>query len=186
MLRLIYLISLCILLASCTHLQKKSGSLDVTQSASKNWSLNGKFALSNGKKNGSGKISYSVNNKTIHAKFKAPLGQGSWEVKQQNNKAELISSKHHPMYGNSAQKLISQELGWNFPWDSLIYWLQGFKSNEKITTHLSNNLKEIQDNGWTITYAKWIQTANGFLPKKIKASKPPYTVKLIIYNWNFD
>jgi len=185
MLRLISLISLCILLASCTSLQKKPSPIDVTQSASKNWSLTGKFALSNGKENGSGKITYSVNNQNIHAKFKAPLGQGSWEIKQDKDKAELLSNRHNPVYGNNAQLLISQELGWDFPWDSLPFWLRGYETNGKTTTHIKE-IDEIHDNGWTISYSKWVQTSDGLLPRKIKASKHPYTVKLFIYKWTLD
>ncbi len=186
MVRLLFFAAIGTLLTSCVSPQKRSDSTSTQQPARNNWSITGKFALSNGKENGSGKITYTVNKPIIHAKFKAPLGQGSWEVKQDKNKAELLSSKHNPIYGNNAQILISQELGWDFPWDNLFYWLQGFKSNERVTSHFSNSIKKIHDDGWTITYNKWTQTANGFLPKKIKASKPPYTVKLIIYNWNFD
>jgi outer membrane lipoprotein LolB len=185
MLRLISFISLCTLLSSCVSLQKKLSPIDTIRPISKNWSLTGKFALSNGIENASGKITYSVSNQSIHAKFKAPLGQGSWEIKQDKDNAKLLSTRHDPVYGNNAQSLISQELGWDFPWNSLSYWLRGYETSEKITTHIKS-IDEIYDNGWTISYSKWVQTSNGLLPKKIKASKPPYTVKLFIYNWTLD
>lgn len=165
--------------------QKKPKQTTIKQTSLKKWSITGKFSLSDGQESGSGKITYAVNNTSIHAKFKAPLGQGSWEVKQDQDKAELLSSRHSPIYSNNAQTLVSQELGWDFPWDSLNYWLRGYKTNEKMASH-HQSIDSIHDKGWTISYSKWIQTTNGLMPKKIIASKPPYKVKLIIYKWTVD
>ncbi len=182
MTRLLFFATLCTFLTSCVSTQKRPIQTSTQQSYPSNWSITGKFALSNGKENGSGKITYSVSGQNINAKFKAPLGQGSWEIKQDKDKAELLSTRHHPIYGNDAQTLVSQELGWDFPWNSLAYWLRGYKTNAKTTPH-KQSIDKIDDNGWIITYSKWINTSQGLLPQKIKAKKPPFSVKLIIYKW---
>ena len=185
MTRLLFFTAICALLTSCMSTKKRPNQTTAQQSNPNNWSITGKFALSNGKESGSGKITYSVNGKNINAKFKAPLGQGGWEIKQEKDKAELSSTRHHPIYGNNAQTLVSQELGWDFPWNSLTYWLRGYETNAKITPH-TQTIDKIDDNGWTITYSKWANTSQGLLPQKIKAKKPPFSVKLIIYKWKVE
>jgi len=183
--RLLFFITICTILASCANSQKRPKQSHTKPSNADNWSFTGKFALSNGKENGSGKIAYEINNQTVKAQFKAPLGQGSWTITENKNSAELQSSRHHPVFGNNAQALISNELGWDFPWNNLKFWLRAHKTYAKITPHTSS-IDKIYDNGWTISYSKWTQTPAGLLPKKIKASKPPYAVKLVIYKWVVD
>lgn len=181
MARYLFFIAICILLMSCMSMQKKSK----INKATNNWSITGKLALSDGKKSGSGKITYGVRNTYAHAQFKAPLGQGSWEIIESNNKTQFLSSRQLPTIGDDAQTLISHELNWDFPWNHLSYWLRGYPKDADITPH-KVVIKSIHDDGWIISYSKWINTEKGFLPKKIKASKPPYQVKLVIYKWDFE
>lgn len=146
------------------------------------WSFNGKMAINDGNNSGSGRITWQVNQETIKAQFKAPLGQGSWEITENPHSAKLTSSNHGESTADNASILINNELGWEFPWESLKLWVRGYQTNQTLNPH-SSLPNTINDNGWTITYQKWMNTPLGMLPKKIKATKESYTVKLIIYKW---
>ena len=171
------------MLSACQHNKKPIASSD--WKTGKSWSFSGKMAINDGQNSGSGRISWETYNNTTHAEFKAPLGQGSWTITENANTAKLVSSKNGKTIADNASDLISNELGWHFPWKSLKYWVRGYQTGQALTPY--NTLPEsFSDNGWKITFQKWTKTAKGMLPKKIKASKDNYSVKLIIYSWDFS
>ncbi len=142
------------------------------------------MAINDGKNSGSGRILWTVDNDTSNAKFKAAMGH-SWSITESANSAKLESSDNGKITGDNASALITHELGWEFPWQSLAYWVRGYRTNQDLEQH-STLLESITDNGWTIIYQKWMKTPIGILPKKIKATKDNYSVKLIIYNWDIN
>ena len=182
--RLIILGFIIVLFSACNN--KKINSTGSTEWSKLNsWSFNGKMAINDGNNNGSGRVKWLVSNNNTHAQFKAPLGQGSWTILEGTKNAKLTSSTNGESKGETAEQLISYELGWHFPWNKLQYWLRGHQSGSEIKT-TTQEIESITDGDWQITYTKWQQTPMGLLPKKIKANKPPYSVKLIIYNWEFE
>ncbi|MCF6289231.1 MAG: lipoprotein insertase outer membrane protein LolB [Proteobacteria bacterium] len=181
-------ISLCILLFTLTACNKNNVKQSIQFSNWQQvaqWSFVGKMAISNGQDSGSGKVEWHVTNTQTLAKFKAPLGQGSWQITVNNQQARLLSSRRGESFADNAEDLIANEIGWYFPWNNLQFWLRGFTSEQQLLVH-QNLPKILHDDGWQITYQQWRQTPIGWLPKKIKASKPPYSVKLIIYQWTIN
>jgi len=174
---------LLISLSACQNVKHKQVNHNWTDINS--WSISGKMAIDDGHQSGSGKFDWKVSTTNLEARFKAPLGQGSWIIMEDNNGARLTSSKHPDRFANNAQLLLSDELGWSFPLEKLKYWLRGYQHLQKQEKH-EQAIDSLDDAEWHISYQKWQHTAMGLLPTKIKASKPPYTVKLIIYHWNFD
>ena len=134
----------------------------------------------------SGRINWSVDtkNKITQAKIEAFIG-GNWEIIESTDKTTLKSSQNGISESKDTQSLISNELGWDFPWNNLKYWIRGYKENQSIIKHTDLPLS-FTDEDWDITFQKWMATPVGMLPKKIKASKDQYTVKLIIYNWDLQ
>jgi len=179
-----------LLLSACQHNRKKNNVttaiFDNWQQVS-SWSISGKMAINDGHNNGSGKFNWQQADMTTVAKFSAPLGQGSWSIEEKTDQTVLTSSKHGVTQAATAEQLISNELGWYFPWNNLKYWLRGYQ-----TSLQSNNILPIHhklydsfnDDGWHIVFQSWVNTPMGMLPKKIKAKKGPYSIKLIIYSWD--
>ncbi len=181
-----YILSSLFFLSSCnkTNNIKPENNISNWDNVS-NWSLNGKMAINNGENSGSGRITWQQSKDTLTATFKAPLGQGSWTIKEQTDQSELISSTNGTSHAETAEILISKELGWHFPWTKIKYWLRGYNSDTSSQLIRHENLpKSIEDSDWHIEFQQWTSTDIGFLPKKIKASQPPYSVKIIIYNWD--
>ena len=181
--RTLIVLILLIGLFSCQNMKHKHTKLKWSEV--NNWSVTGKMAINDGHQSGSGKFDWIMNNNQLEAQLKAPLGQGSWKFTEDNNGAHLTSSKHPDKYSSNAQQLLNNELGWPFPLEKLKYWLRGFEYLQAPFEH-KNPIDGIDDNDWHISYQKWQHTAMGLLPTKIKANKPPYSVKLIIYQWDFD
>ncbi len=176
------------LLVSCHRNQIKTTDIPYTPSLwtqHQTWSFNGKMALNDGNTSGSGRITWAVDGNMTKAQFKAPLGQGSWKITETPSNATLESTRNGKSTADNASSLISNELGWEFPWNSLHFWARGYRTNQALEPHLTLPTS-ITDNGWSITYQKWMNTPLGLLPKKIKATKDNYSVKLIIYNWKLN
>jgi outer membrane lipoprotein LolB len=146
------------------------------------WSITGKMAINGGRNSGSGRIKWRVEDNKLTAEFKAPLGQANWKIIETTTQAKLTSSINGESFADTAQILISHELGWEFPWSELNYWLRGYPYKHELTQH-NNPPDSINEKGWNIEIHKWTNTPIGMLPKKITASKPPYKVKIIIYDW---
>ena len=149
------------------------------------WSFNGKMAIKDQRNNGSGRISWNRSKNSTQVEFKAPLGQGNWKLTEDLISAKLLSSKNGTTTATNAKLLLSNELGWDFPWNQLKFWIRGYHQNQVLNPH-KNLPKVINDLGWKIDYQAWMNTPLGMLPKKIKASKDEYSVKLIIYNWEIQ
>ncbi|MFK8012911.1 MAG: lipoprotein insertase outer membrane protein LolB, partial [Marinicellaceae bacterium] len=145
----------------------------------------GKMAINDGLNNGSGRVKWLGTKHSIEAQFKAPLGQGSWTINETAANATLISSVNGESMAETAQELISYELGWHFPWNKLQYWLRGHQSDQAIQKIVKPK-QSFTDSQWRIEFTQWTQTSLGLLPKKIKAIKAPYSVKLVIYDWQFE
>ena len=179
------LLAFCIftILTACHH--KKPAPPINDWDKIKSWSFKGKMAILDGNESNTARVKWFVSKNNTQAIFKAPLWLGSLEIIESENTAKLISSKKGESNAETAQELISYELGWHFPWDSLQYWLRGHKTNQPIET-IQQTKPSFIDSNWNITYTQWTQTPLGLLPKKIKAEKPPYSVKLIIYSWDFE
>lgn len=147
------------------------------------WAVKGKMSIQSEKNRGSGKFQWVASEASIDAEFTAALGQGSWKIHQDSEGARLTSSENGNLFANNAEELISAELGWHFPWNKLSHWLRGYKSGQRPILHQQLPGLISEDN-WSIVYSKWMNTPIGFLPKVITARNAPYTVKVVIYEWN--
>lgn len=181
--KLLLTVSFLISLTACQNLRHKKSELKWSELNS--WSITAKMAITDGQQSGSGKIDWKLSKTNFEARFRAPLGQGSWKLTEERNGARLTSSKHPDKFSTNAQRLLVDELGWSFPLEKLKYWLRGFEYLQTPNEH-KKPIDTIDDKEWHINYQKWQHTTMGLLPTKIKASKPPYSVKLIIYHWDFD
>jgi outer membrane lipoprotein LolB len=183
--RLVALLCFSVLMTAChRNTIKPKGNITQWQKIEQ-WSFKGKMAINDGQHSGSGNLVWKVNSMGTYAQFKAALGQGSWRISATEKQATLESSQHGVLMGTDATTLIKQELGWEFPWQNLKFWVRGYANHQILSPH-TELPKSFQDDGWTITYQKWMNTSLGPLPKKIKAVKDNYSVKLIIYNWDLQ
>lgn len=179
-----FLLVALVVLSSCQKSLKPRETFSNWKQVS-TWSVKGKMAIRNDNERGSGKFSWFVHDSEITAQFSAPLGQGSWKITEDKHSAKLTSSEHGNIFGNNAEDLISAELGWHFPWNSLEYWLRGYETSQKLKSH--NTLPDsFIDNSWEVIYEKWMPTPIGMLPKKIKARRSPHEVTVVIYDWNLQ
>lgn len=80
------------------------------------------------------------------------------------------------------ERLILNELGYEFPVSSLVYWIKGQPApapRPQISFDELNQLEEIQQDGWTIRYPDPRQYGELSLPRRIEVSRSEQDIRLV-------
>lgn len=162
---------------------KELNLLDLTGAAY--YQILGKMSFSDGNDGGSGRVNWRSHNNLIIAELKAPLGSKSWQIIEFSDGAKIETNDGYTQFSESAQTLISQELGWQVPWVELKSWIKGAPSTQDdATLEVNDNGYELYENGWSIQYSKFKNFETGHLPMLIIARKDNYSIKVSIKTWN--
>ncbi len=189
--RLTVLIFSIFLLQACQHQTmikpiNPERLIDMTEFSS--YQFNGKMSFSDGQDGGSGRIQWQNKDGLISARLKAPLGTKSWRISEQIIGAELVTNGA-VVYADTAQTLISNQLGWQVPWQQLKSWVIGQpynKSHGQIFWQADGFT--VSEGGWQIEYSRlkpYPSTSSQQLPHKMVARKDNYSIKLSVKQWTW-
>lgn len=146
--------------------------------------ISGKLALSDGQEGGSGRFIWRQQGAWVSTQFKAPMGQGSWLIEETSDGATLIINNEDPYYAHYAETLIADAVGWAVPWQALKQWFRVRPLNlDQADVQFNQTSQTIAEQGWTIVYDRFDDGPRGCLPHRIMASKPPYSIRLVIRQW---
>lgn len=153
-----------------------------------NYQFSGKMSFSDGQDGGSGSIHWQRRAGLISAKLKAPLGSKSWQISEQQYGAEMIANGNI-IVADSAQTLISSQLGWQVPWQPLKSWVIGqpHQANQAQVAWQPDGFI-IYEDGWTIEYSRLKSDPNltsKQLAHKMVARNKAYAIKLIVKQWQW-
>jgi len=148
--------------------------------------FNGKMSFSDGHEGGTGQVEWNKRPDITQVKLKAPLSKKSWTLIDSKAQAKIQLSNGEEIYGLSANQLISDQVGWEVPWKALQSWVIGQKTQSGMVLNQNESADYvIVDQGWRIEYTKLKPYAAGMLPHKIIARKEPYSIKLIVKQWQW-
>ncbi len=188
--RLVALVLIILLLQACQHLRSTKRTIVPYQMIDLNtvdsYEFNGKMSFSDGNDGGSGTIQWRNNQGLISARLKGPLGSKSWTISELEHGAELVRNEG-TLYAESAKELISNELGWEVPWERLKSWIFGQAFN-KAASQISweEGGYTLVENGWYIKYSRvkaYPNDSSSKLPHKMIARKGNYSIKLSLKSW---
>ena len=185
-------------LAACAPLRTREGTAAqlVAQAAREqdlrahaSWSLNAHFAVSDGQQGGSGNLDWRQNGANYHFVLRAPVTGKSFSLDGGPGGATLAGMHPQPVRGDDAQALLAHELGWLVPVSDRAVWVRGLRAPGSAAT-LSfgdDGLPSLlQQDGWTVEYRDWYADQHPPLPRKVFASKPPYSVRMLIETWKLQ
>ena len=155
--------------------------------ARQDWSLDGRFAASDGRHGGSGSLSWQQNGQQYQFTLRAPITGKSVELNGGPNGAVLTGMGKQALAGRDAGEVLNEEFGWNVPVADLAWWVRGLRAPGRpaILTFGANGLPATLDqDGWHVDYRDWYAERNPPLPRKVYASRNPYTVRVLIEQWN--
>ena len=189
--RLIAIILVWPLLQAChqaSHVKPAMPDQLLDLSTFSSYQFKGKMSFSDGQDGGSGSVQWQSDGGLVNARLKAPLGSKSWQLSELNLGAELIANGG-TFVADSAQYLISDQLGWQVPWQQLKSWVIGlpFRKNQGQIAWQNDGFI-ITEDGWRIEYSRlktYPESSSLQLPHKMIARKNNYSIKLSINQWTW-
>jgi outer membrane lipoprotein LolB len=151
------------------------------------WGLEGRFAASDGQHGGSGSLSWQQNGQQYQFTLRAPITGKSVQLNGGPNGAVLTGIGKQAIAGHDAGEVLNEEFGWDVPVEDLAWWIRGLKAPGRpaVLTFGANGLPATLDqDGWHVDYRDWYAERNPPLPRKVYASRDPYTVRVMIEQWN--
>lgn len=154
--------------------------------AQQNWSLDGRFAASDGQRGGSGSLSWQQHGQQYRFTLRAPVTGKTVQLEGGPNGAILTGAGSETLVGRDAGAVLNQEFGWDVPVADLAWWVRGLRAPGRpaILSFGANGLPATLDqDGWHVDYRDWYAERNPPLPRKVYASRDPYTVRVFIEQW---
>lgn len=153
------------------------------------WSLEGRIAISNEGKGGSGRIDWEQAGERYVVSLSAPVTRQSWRMSGGPDGALLEGVQGGPREGSDPAQLLLEATGWQIPVEALADWARGKASAPAalVTYGQDGRLQRLEQDGWQIDYLQW-QAPEGdrpALPARIEARKGEAMVRLIIDSWAF-
>ncbi|MGH8115742.1 MAG: lipoprotein insertase outer membrane protein LolB [Rhodanobacteraceae bacterium] len=155
--------------------------------AQHDWGLDGRFAASDGRNGGSGSLSWHQRGQSFKFILRAPITGRSVELDGGPDGAILIGAAREPLAGRTAGDVLSAEFGWDVPVADLRWWVRGLRAPGRpaVLTFGANGLPATLDqDGWHVDYREWYAERTPPLPRKVYASRDPYTVRVLIEKWS--
>ena len=153
------------------------------------WALQGRVALSNGRNGGSGRIDWRQDDTRFEVSLSAPITRQSWRLGGDSSFARLEGLEGGVREGTDAQSLLQAATGWVIPVAALADWVRGATSAQlpsgSMQFDAQGRLSHLEQGGWAIDYADWrSQPGLGIeLPHRLNASRDDAKVRLVIDAW---
>lgn len=155
--------------------------------AQRDWGLEGRFAASDGRHGGSGSLTWRQHGSHYMFTLRAPITGKTVELAGGPDGAVLTGVGHQPLAGQDAGAVLREEFGWDVPVGDLAWWVRGLRAPGRgaVLTFGANGLPATLDqDGWHVDYRDWYAERNPPLPRKVYASRDPYTVRVFIEQWD--
>lgn len=150
------------------------------------WRISGKISVQGGEEAFSGRVQWHHTPERYELVLVAPMGRGSWRLEGSEKGAVLIDERKDRWYGEDAQALLSERLGWQVPVDELLYWVRALRPPDGDAEFDAwGRLQRVREAGWTVNYQAWQESLGMQLPRTLVATSEPYRLKLVIHEWAF-
>jgi outer membrane lipoprotein LolB len=193
-LRLCAVVATLLVRAACAPLPTRGTAAQVAAQAAREralgaqtqWGLQAHFAVSDGRDGGSGTLSWRQDGEGYSLSLRAPITGKTARLEGGPAGVVLTGLRGGPIRGDDAQALLAGRFGWHIPVAQLIWWVRGLRAPDSPAdlSYGENGLPSLlEQDGWKVEYRDWYADRNPPLPRKVYASKPPYSVRLVIEQW---
>lgn len=149
------------------------------------WQIKGKIGVRTANDGGSAYLDWSQSFDSFHLLLSGPLGQGSTIISGNPLGARLQNSDGI-FLSDSPEQLVADHTGWEIPINHLLYWVKGIPApdDEPTMTHNEKGLlSKLTQDGWTLSYDRYVDAMGQTLPRRIKLTKEDLKVTLVIKQW---
>ncbi|MGI9341797.1 MAG: lipoprotein insertase outer membrane protein LolB [Gammaproteobacteria bacterium] len=156
------------------------------------WQARGRIAVKSDNDGGQGNLRWTQAGADTRVRLSGPFGAGAYEIAWDDDRIVVSSKKGERVADyagrDAADRFLESQLGWSFPARSIRYWLLGIADPEFDSRQRFDDggwLSEIDQNGWTVTYSRFEQVADAYLPGKIVMESERARVRLVVDQWSF-
>lgn len=155
--------------------------------AQHDWSLQARFAASDGQHGGSGSLDWTQRGDHYEFTLRAPITGKSVRLDGGPNCAVLVGLDGGPLAGADAGSVLNEAFGWRVPVADLAFWVRGLRAlgtAATLTFGAGGLPATLDQDGWHVEYRDWYADRKPPLPRKVYASRQPYTVRVLVETWN--
>jgi outer membrane lipoprotein LolB len=148
------------------------------------WKLTGRLAVSDGRDGGSGRIEWIQDGDAYQITLNAPVTRQSWRLAGDTSFARLDGLEGGPFFGEDAESLLMEHVGWKVPFSDLIAWMRGARASGPADMEFGENGLPalIVQRGWRIEYRAF-SLATLPLPTKVFAEQGERKVRMQVDRW---
>ena len=197
MIRFIFLIAV-ISLTACTtpsslhkpvaDPDKKWEQRKVELSKINDWFLTGRVAIINGQESWHLTMEWQRHDDKYILDLSGPFGAGHAQLTGTNDGVILVDADKNYFYADSPDHLLQEVTGVRMPVTSLMYWVSGLPNwninKEKQTLDEFGRLQQLQQDGWSVRFKRYIDVNKHELPQKIFIDGHELKVKIFIDSWD--
>jgi outer membrane lipoprotein LolB len=151
------------------------------------WQLEGKIGINAGREGGSGTFSWQQAGDALDFRFRGPLGAGGFRIYGDDDRLRVKTTEGEEFELVDPERELRERYGWSVPLRSMRYWMLGVPDphGEAAETldDAQQNLALLQQNGWTVQYGGYSETAGMLLPRKLTMDGDGIRVRVVVERW---
>ncbi len=156
------------------------------------WQANGRIAVRSGSQGGQGNIHWVQKETGASIGLRGPFGVGAYQI-DWTDEDLVVTGKAGEVtvaYAGSdaIERFLTDQLGWSFPARSTRYWILGIadpRFSARPGFDDAGWLVELEQNGWIISYDRFVMVQGRWMPRKIVMEHENARVKLIVDQWRW-
>ena len=158
-------------------------------SAQPGWRLEGRVALTNQGRGGSGRIEWQQQGAAFDVALSAPITRQGWRLTGDRSHARIDGLDGGPRIGDDPANLLREATGWDIPVAALASWVRGIRAPEggeaRLEFDADGHLARMVQDGWTLEFSDWqvVAAAPALLPMRVNATRDSARVRLVVDAW---
>lgn len=153
------------------------------------WHLNGKMGYHGRGDSGSATLTWIQQGALLQATLSGPFGAGTAHFDAGPDGAVLRQPGIPEQRAASTEELSQQLFGWTLPAARLRDWVRGIPYRgtpvQRLNIDANGLLRGLEQDGWTLAFDDYTDTAAGLLPGRIEANGGGLHIRLVIKQWHF-
>jgi len=151
------------------------------------WQLEGRIGLNAGREGGSGTFTWQQVRDGLDFRFRGPLGAGGFRIYGDDDHLRVKTTEGEEFELVDPERELRERYGWSVPLRSMRYWMLGIPDpNGEAAETLDDaqqTLALLQQNGWTVEYGGYDETAGMLLPRKLTMEGNGIRVRVVVEHW---
>jgi outer membrane lipoprotein LolB len=150
------------------------------------WEFSGRVGVRDDKDSQSSRIRWRQLGDEFVINLWGTLNAGATEITGSPSGVTLTQDGKAPLYANTPEALIYEQLGYELPVTQLNYWIKGMpapRSTNELSFNEENTLIGMTQLGWQIEYMAYTNFGTESLPTRIRIHKPPLRLDFVRLDW---